>query len=324
MLTYLQSGPLRLAVVLTVSWLSKAFVDTPPESCETNSGPVLGLFTLFITFSSFMRGPEFQHSVSTIPHGVVEQRVLSVSALKKYPISPVNQVILDSAVFPYIPFMLDTTGDAPRINGASPTDGIRVASKDTLPWSTFGVSPTDAVLLNEMVFDSERQSWQFPKLAIYAWSVKGKTNAHHEKIYLALNYAPIPKPQDAFMILVRTDKDWVIEFVRPLDASAPNKSLPFLRMLSVFLWPIMFHNFLGAAGLSGVFLIWICILTAGYAGMTILVTQYIVRRDHEGARRREGAAQRWEAEGWADMGLVPGEQGTRPAECNELPSKSGA
>ncbi|KAF8751770.1 hypothetical protein RHS01_08542 [Rhizoctonia solani] len=256
MLTYLQSGPLRLAVVLTVSWLSKAFVDPPPESCETNSGPVLGLFTL------------------TIPHGVVEQRVLSVSALKKYPISPVNQVILDSAVFPYIPFVLDTTGDAPRINGASPTEGIRVASKDTLPWSTFGVSSTDAVLLNEMVFDSERQSWQFPKLAIYAWS-----------------------PQDAFMILVRTDKDWVIEFVRPLDASAPNKSLPFLRMLSVFLWPIMFHNFLGAAGLSG---------------------------DHEGARRREGAAQRWEAEGWADMGLVPGEQGTRPAECNELPSKSGA
>jgi hypothetical protein len=228
--------------------------------------------------------------------------------------------------------MLDTTGDAPRINGASPVGAptnynnqsfsVPVASKDATPWSTFGVSSTDSVLLNEMVYDSQRQTWQLPKLVIHAWSVKSKTNSHHEEVYISLKYTFVP--QDAFMILVRTGNDWAIQFARPSDASAPNKSLPFLRMLSVFLWPIMFHNFLGSAGLSGVFLIWVCMLTAGYACMTILVTQYIVRRDNEGTRRREGAAQRWEAEGWADMGLVPGDQGMRPAECNELPAKNGA
>ncbi|CAE6335025.1 unnamed protein product [Rhizoctonia solani] len=312
MLVYLQSGPLRLAVVLIVSWLS--------------------LFTLFIAFSSFLRGPEFQHSVAIIPHGIVEQRVVLVSALKEYPLSPVNEVVLDSTVFPYIPFMLDTTSDVPRINGASlvgapinynnQSFGVRIASKDTIPWSTFGIPSTDAVLLNEMVFDSHRPTWEFPKLTIWAWSVKSKTDSQHEKVYLSLKRSFVP--QDAFMILVRTNNDWAVQFARPLDASAPNKSLPFLRMLSVFLWPAMFHNFLGLAGLSGVFLIWVCILTAGYAGMTILVTQYIVRRDNEGSRRREGAAQRWEAEGWADMGLVLGDQGTRPAEYDELMSKNGA
>ncbi|CAE6475083.1 unnamed protein product [Rhizoctonia solani] len=311
MLAYLQSGPLKLGVVMIVSWLS--------------------LFTLFITFSSFLRGPEFKHPVNVIPHGVVEQRVVSVSTLKTYPLSPINQQVLDSAVFPYIPFMFDTTGKGPRINSASlaganmnyhnQSFGIPVSSKDTTPWSTFGISSVDAALLNEMVYDSHKPSWEFPKLTIYAWSVKSQTTSHREVVFLSLKYTFVP--QDAFAILVRTDNDWSIRFANPSHAVAPNKSLPFLRMLSLFLWPLMFHNFLGSTGLSGVFLIWVCITTAGYAGLTIVVTQYLIHKDKEGSRRREGAAQRWEAEGWADIGVVFRDQGTRRSE-NELPPKGDA
>ncbi|CAE6437207.1 unnamed protein product [Rhizoctonia solani] len=311
MLAYLQSGPLKLGAVMITSWL--------------------GLFTLFITFSTFLRGPEFQHSVSVVPHGAMEQRVVSVPALKTYPLSPVNRQVLDSAVYPYIPFMFDMTGSSPRINGASLVGASRnyrnqsftvpVSSKDTTPWSTFGVSSADAVLLNEMVYDSHKSSWSLPKLTIYAWSVRSETNAHREVLYLSLKYTFVP--QDAFMILTRTEEDWSIQVTRPV-ASAPNKSLPFLRMLSLFLWPVMFHNFLGSTGLSGVFLIWVCMMTAGYAGLTIVVTHYLIRRDQEGARRREGAAQRWEAEGWADMGVVSRDQGTRRSEDDTLPSKVDA
>ncbi|CAE6443769.1 unnamed protein product [Rhizoctonia solani] len=309
---YLQSGPLKLGAVMIASWLS--------------------LFTLFIVFSSFLRGPEFEHAVSVIPYGVMEQRVVPVSTLKTYPLSPLNRQVLDSAAFPYMPFMFDMTGQAPRINGASPTGAhrnyrnqsfdISISSKDTVPWSTFGVSSTDAVLLNEMVYDSQRLTWQLPKLSVYAWSVKSKTTSSREMIYLSLKYTSVP--QDAFMVLVRTEDDWSVQFTHPLDASAPNRSLPFLRMLSLFLWPVMFHNFLGSTGLSGVFLIWVCILTAGYAGLTIMVTQYLIRRDQEGTRRREGAAQRWEAEGWADMGVVSRDQGTRRSEDDGLLSKVDA
>ncbi|KEP52037.1 putative transmembrane protein [Rhizoctonia solani 123E] len=312
MLAYLQSGPLKLGAVMIASWLS--------------------LFTLFIVFSSFLRGPEFEHAVSVIPHGVMEQRVVPVTALKKYPLSPMNRQVLDSAAFPYIPFMFDMTGQAPRINGASLTGAHRnyrnqsfdmpVSSKDTVPWSTFGVSSTDAVLLNEMVYDSQRLSWQLPKLTVYAWSVKSETTSHREVIYLSLKYTLAP--QDAFMALIRTEDDWSVQFTHPLDASAPNKSLPFLRMLSLFLWPLMFHNFLGSTGLSGVFLIWVCIMTAGYAGLTIMVTHYLIHKDQEGTRKREGAAQRWEAEGWADMGVVPGDQGARRSEDDGLLSKADA
>ncbi|KAH7341286.1 hypothetical protein B0J17DRAFT_625829 [Rhizoctonia solani] len=311
MLAYLQSGPLKLGVVTITSWL--------------------GLFTLFITFSTFLRGPEFQHSVSVVPHGAMEQRVVSVPALKTYPLSPINRQVLDSTVYPYIPFMFDMTGNTPRINGASLAGAsknyrnqsftIPVSSKDTTPWSTFGVSSADSVLLNEMVYDSHKSSWSLPKLTIYTWSVRSETNAHREVLYLSLKYTFVP--QDAFMILSRTEEDWSIQVTRPV-ASAPNKSLPFLRMLSLFLWPVMFHNFLGSTGLSGVFLIWVCMMTAGYAGLTIVVTHYLVHRDQEGTRRRQGAAQRWEAEGWADMGVVSGEQGTRRSEGDGLPSKVDA
>ncbi|CUA70887.1 hypothetical protein RSOLAG22IIIB_04375 [Rhizoctonia solani] len=312
MLTYLQSGPLKLGVVVIASWLS--------------------LFTLFVAFSSFLRGPEFEHSVGVIPQGVIEQRVVSVSTLKQYPLSPINQQVLDSAVFPYIPLMFDTTGKGPRINGASPAGAlwnyrnqsfaIPVSSKDTTPWSTFGVSSTDAVLLNEMVYDSQGLSWQLPKLTVYLWSVKSDTASHREVVYLSLKYTFVP--QDAFMVLIRTEDDWSVQFTRSAVASAPNKSLPFLRMLSILLWPLIFHNFLGSIGLSGVFLIWVCMMTAGYAGLTILVTQYLIRRDKEGTRKREGAAQRWEAEGWADMGIVPRDQGVRRPEGDELLSKVDA
>ncbi|CAE6467273.1 unnamed protein product [Rhizoctonia solani] len=313
MLAYLQSGPLKLGAVMIASWLS--------------------LFTLFIVFSSFLRGPEFEHAVSVIPHGVMEQRVVPVTALKKYPLSPMNRQVLNSAAFPYIPFMFDMTGQAPRINSASLTGAHRnyrnqsfdmpVSSKDTVPWSTFGVSSTDAVLLNEMVYDSQRLSWQLPKLTVYAWSVKSETTSHREVIYLSLKYTLAPR-EDAFMALIRIEDDWSVQFTLPLDASAPNKSLPFLRMLSLFLWPLMFHNFLGSTGLSGVFLIWVCIMTAGYAGLTIMVTHYLIHKDQEGTRKREGAAQRWEAEGWADMGVVPGDQGARRSEDDGLLSKADA
>ncbi|CAE6510904.1 unnamed protein product [Rhizoctonia solani] len=279
MLAYLQSGPLKLSVVMIASWL--------------------GLFTLFITFSSFLRGPEFEHPVSVIPHSSMEQRVISVSTLKTYPLSLVNQQVLDSTVFPYIPFMFDTTG-SPRINGASPAGvhrsyrnqslAIPVSSKGTTPWSTFGVSSTDAVLLNEMVYDSQILSWQLPKLTVYTWSAPSETTSHRRVIYLSLKYTF--DPQDAFMVLVHTDDDWSFQFTRPSVASAPNKSLPFLRMFSLFLWPLIFHNFLGPIGLSGIFLIWVCMMTVGYAGLTVIVTQYLIRREREGSQKREGAALR--------------------------------
>ncbi|CAE7226195.1 unnamed protein product [Rhizoctonia solani] len=312
MIVYLQSGPLKLGAVIIASWL--------------------GLFTLFITFSTFLRGPEFKHTVSVIPHGVMEQRVVSISTLKTYPLNPINRQVLDTAAFPYIPFMFDTTGKGPRINNASPAGAyssyrnqsfsIPVSSKDTTPWSTFGVSSTDAVLLNEMVYDSRSLSWQLPKLVVYAWSAKGETTADHEVIYLSLKHTTVT--QDAFMTLTRAGHDWSIRFTQPSAASAPNKSLPFLRMFSLFLWPLMFHKFLGPTGLSGIFLIWVCILTAGYAGLTVMVTQYLIRKDKEGTRRREGAAQRWEAEGWADMGVVSRERSTRCPEGDELLSKVDA
>ncbi|KAJ1308041.1 hypothetical protein OPQ81_002108 [Rhizoctonia solani] len=295
MFAYLQSGPLRLGVVMIVSWLS--------------------LFTLFIVFSSFLRGPEFQHAASVIPHGAVEQRVISVSALKTYPLNPINRQVLDAVAFPYVPFMFDMTGKVPRINSASPVGanmnyrnqsfGIPVSSKDTTPWSTFGVPSTDAVLLNEMIYDSHKSSWMFPKLIIYAWSAKSETTSHREVVYLSLKYTLVP--QDAFAVLTRADHAWSVQFVNPSHIGVPNKSLPFLRMLSLFLWPLMFHNFLGSTGLCGIFLIWVCIITSG-----------------EGIRRREGAAQRWEAEGWADMGVAPRGQGTHRLEDDELPAKVDA
>lgn len=50
-------------------------VPVDPPVCQTDRWRP-GLFTVFVTFSAFLRTPEFEHPVSIIPNGVVEQRVV--------------------------------------------------------------------------------------------------------------------------------------------------------------------------------------------------------------------------------------------------------
>lgn len=210
---------------------------------------------------------------------------------------------------PYLTLTFDTatTGrNAPRLNrewvygiGRNSSVSIPIASRAAVPWSTFGVRATDAVLLNGMAHnDDSRGSWNLPKLLIYTWSIP-QTNT----IQLSLK-APF-HPGDEFASLVRTDKTWSVHLARASKAGAPSRALPFQRTLAIFLWPVLFMQFLNTGGLAGVCLFWVCTMTTGYATLTILLTHWLVRKS-TGEVRGQGAARRWEEEGWAIMGVSSG------------------
>jgi hypothetical protein len=227
--------------------------------------------------------------------------------------------MLSSLSAPYIPFTFDTTplkGMGPIINRETPARtysyhlngsfSIPISSKHNTPWSTFGVQPTDAALLNEMVYDAGKGTWMMPRLVIYAWLIKSETTPEHEVIQLSLKQTYTPG--DEFASLVRTNDAWSIHFMHNSHASAPSRALPFLRASALFLWPVLFHNFLGVGGLTGVILLWICAITTGYATITILVTHWLINQNTGEITMRQGAALRWEEEGWEDMGVVVADQ----------------
>lgn len=151
-----------------------------------------------------------------------------------------------------------------------------------------------------MVYDAHKPTWNFPSLIIYAWP-SDQSTPESQVIRLSLKH--YYTPGDEFALLVRTNDTWSIKLMPNLHPSAPSRALPYLRTLGIFLWPVLFHNFLGAAGLAGVSLLWVCILTTGYASITVAVTQVLISQNIGEIRLRQGAAQRWEREGWVDMGL---------------------
>ncbi|KAF8602852.1 hypothetical protein BDV93DRAFT_523707 [Ceratobasidium sp. AG-I] len=80
----------------------------------------------------------------------------------------------------------------------------------------------------------------------------------------------------------------------------------------------MFNKYLGEGGMAGVVLLWVCLMTAGYACVTVVVAQWVVRsgggREGGEVRRGQGAALRWEEEGWAIMNAACDEPGVRRTE----------
>lgn len=201
--------------------------------------------------------------------------------------------------FPYLTMTFDTTPShyshraSPR---ASTILDISAVSRHISPWSTFGVRAADAALLNDMVHG---HPWGRPSLKVHSWTAEKA--ADHETIHLSLK-APF-HPGDEFASLVRTNDTWSVHLASTLHASAPSRALPFQRTIAVFLWPVLFQNFLRDVGMAGVFLLWVCMMTTGYATLTIMITHWMVRKNGGEVRRRQGAALRWEEEGWAHMGV---------------------
>ncbi|KAG8747331.1 hypothetical protein FRC10_001510 [Ceratobasidium sp. 414] len=298
MFAYLHNGPLKLALVAVFAWL--------------------GLFTLFISSGFFLRGHQFGHPASIIPNGVLEKRIFSIAALKTFPLSPANQQIFYSLdPSSYIDFSVDTTNPAagPTINRLAPSRAysyhlnatiarLPISAHPTAPWSTFGLRPADAVELNSLIYSANR--WK-DYISIYAWS--GHKSREQQVIRLSFSDKYVPGGEFATVTRTRTSgspDSWFVAFAPSSHPGASTRAFPVQRTLALFLWPVLFHSFLSEGGMAGVILLWVCLMTAGYACITVMVAQWTVRTGGEGGeeRRGQGAALRWEEEGWAIMNAV--------------------
>ncbi|QRV89884.1 hypothetical protein RhiJN_17902 [Ceratobasidium sp. AG-Ba] len=289
-LKYLNSGPLKLVIVAVCAWL--------------------GLFTLFISSGFFLRGHDFQHPVGIIPSGVVEKRVFSVAALKSFSLSTENKRTLYSLdPSSHLDISIDTTSPGgPKINRGAPPSYSRnstisrllVSAHPTSPWDTFGLNPADAVELNNLVYSANR--WQ-NYLTIYVWP--GEKTPERQVIRLSLSDKFAHGNEFATIIRTRnphSSDSWLV--ILDGHPSASTRALPVQRTLAWFLWPVLFHH---SVSMAGVFLLWVCVMTSGYACITMLVAQWAIRStgpESREERRGRGAALRWEEEGWAIMNAV--------------------
>ncbi|KAG9104826.1 hypothetical protein FRC06_008056 [Ceratobasidium sp. 370] len=311
MLAYLHSGPLKLGLVAVFAWL--------------------GLFTLFISSGFFLRGHQFEHPAGIIPNGALEKRTFLVAALKTFPLSPANQQTLYSLdPSSYIDFSFDTTNPAagPTINRLAPSRAysyhlnatiarLPISVHPVAPWSTFGLRPADAVELNSLIYSSNR--WK-DYISVYAWPSQ-KTR---EQQVIRLSFSDKYAPGGEFATVTRTrtsdsSDSWLVTFAPGSHPGASTRALPVQRTLALFLWPVLFHSYLSEGGMAGVVLLWVCLMTAGYACITVMVAQWVVRTGKEGReeRRGQGAALRWEEEGWAIMNAVGEEASVRRSEDEE-------
>ncbi|KAG9121601.1 hypothetical protein FRC07_002388 [Ceratobasidium sp. 392] len=301
LLGYLQSGPLKLVLVAMFAWL--------------------GLFTLFISSGVFLHGHQFKHPVDVIPNGVLEKRLFSVAALKSFPLSPANRQTFSSLdPSSYIDLTFDTTNPAagPTINRLAPSRAytyhlnatiarLSISAHPVAPWDTFGLRSADAAELNSLVYGPNK--WK-DYITVYAWPV-GKD---HIRLSLCDTYLPGLE----FATVVRDRRpnlpdSWFVYFPARAHPEASTRAFPIQRTLALFLWPVLFRSYLSEGGMAGVFLLWVCLITTGYACITVLVAQWAVRTGREGTeeRRGQGAALRWEEEGWANMNAVGEEPAVR-------------
>lgn len=253
-----------------------------------------------------------------------------VSALLRSPTSPDNRRVLSSfGSSSHITLIFDTTlQKGPTVNrfGAprsyfrllTNTFTIPVSARKAEPWSAFGLPTADAVMLNDLVYSSWK-TWDLPSLKIYAWP--GIKTDEREIIHLSLSHQY--HPGEGFADIMRTfrkdgSSTWEILLSPTTKATAPSRSFPVKQTLALFLWPAMFTKYLGEGGMAGVVLLWVCFMTAGYACITVMVAQWVVRsgcgREGGEVRRGQGAALRWEEEGWAIMNAASGEPAVRRAE----------
>jgi hypothetical protein len=254
--------------------------------------------------------------------------VYRVATLKSFPLSsPNQQTFLSLDPSSYIALSFDTTN--PRAGASvgrlTPSRAysyhlsdklayLPISARTPTPWDAFGLRPADAVLLNDLVYHSDR--WR-NHITIYAWPAEKTQDQQVIRLSLMDKYTP----GDEFATVTRTQTanspdSWSIAFVQGSNPSAPSRAFPVQRTLALFLWPVLFHNFLGEGGMAGVVLLWVCLMTAGYACITVMVAQWLVRSGREGGeeRRGQGAALRWEEEGWAHMNAAGEELGVRRVE----------
>ncbi|KAG8705648.1 hypothetical protein FRC09_002831 [Ceratobasidium sp. 395] len=308
LLGYLQSGPLKLVLVAVFAWL--------------------GLFTLFISSGFFLRGHQFEHPVNIIPNGAHEKRTFSVATLQSFPLSAANrQTLLSLDPSSYIDFTFDTTNPAggPTINRLAPSRAysyhtnatiarLSISAHPVAPWDTFGLTPADAAELNSLVYNPNK--WK-DTISVYAWP--GQKPQEHNII--RLSFSDKYTPGDEFATVVRNRAPgspdfWLVALAPRSRPGATTRAVPVRRTLALFLWPVLFHSFLSEGGMAGVVLFWVCLITTGYASITVLVAQWAVRMGKEGGeeRRGQGAALRWEEEGWANMNAVGEDPAVRLSE----------
>ncbi|KAG8711793.1 hypothetical protein FRC08_015419 [Ceratobasidium sp. 394] len=226
----------------------------------------------------------------------------------------------------YIDFTFDTTNPAagPTINRLAPSRAysyhlnatiarLSISAHPVAPWGTFGLPPADAVELNSLVYSASR--WK-DYISVYAWPSQ-KTQ---ERQVIRLSFSDKYAPGGEFATVTRTrtsglPDSWLVAFAPSSHPGASTRALPVQRTLALFLWPALFHSYLSEGGIAGVVLLWVCLMTAGYACITVMVAQWTVRTGREGGeeRRGQGAALRWEEEGWAIMNAV-GEASARRSE----------
>jgi hypothetical protein len=261
---------------------------------------------------------EYYRTSASLSRTNSKLKVCRVAMLKSLPLSsPNKQTLLSLDPSSYITLSFDTTN--PRagatVGRLTPPRAYSYHLSDTLahlpisahtpaPWDTFGLCLADAVLLNNLVYRSDR--WR-NYITIYAWPAERTRVKQVIRLSLMDKYTP----GDEFATVTRTQTpnspdSWSIAFVHSSNPSAPSRAFPVQRTLALFLWPVLFHDFLGEGGMAGVVLLWVCLMTTGYACITVIVAQWLVRSGREGGeeRRGQGAALRWEEEGWAHMNVA--------------------